>query len=251
MQATQIHSVTYNAATRAFEARVSIVEDGEVFTYPCALRAPMDMDSTVAARRLVELARRQHSRGLRTPLAASGRHRLEDDDGSSYRRGDDGRPEVPMLTKQMARLAHPGPLGLTGRAQQLPRALPGWGGRGSPGTVPHNHRLPPAASAGQRAHEARNAVDPVRLDMLNPSALTGAPHLDPTSPLRQEDGSPFFGRGEEEGGEGEEETTEEGRTLFVKNLAWATTEDGLRDTFSQVRAPAASTPLLRRPQWFG
>jgi hypothetical protein len=78
MQATQIHSVTYNAATRAFEARVSIVEDGEVFTYPCALRAPMDMDSTVAARRLVELARRQHSRGLRTrsrrPLSGLAAH---------------------------------------------------------------------------------------------------------------------------------------------------------------------------------
>lgn len=62
MQTVQIHTVTYNAATRAFEARVSIIDDGEVFTYPCALRAPMDMDSTLAARRLADMARRQHTR---------------------------------------------------------------------------------------------------------------------------------------------------------------------------------------------
>ena len=69
MTTTQIHNVSYNAATRAFEARVSITDDGEVFTYPCALRAPMDMDSTVAARRLAELAQRQHARAVRPTLS--------------------------------------------------------------------------------------------------------------------------------------------------------------------------------------
>jgi len=62
MQSTQIHNVTYNPATRAFEARVAITDGGEIFTYPCSLRAPMDMDSTLAARRLVELAKRRHNR---------------------------------------------------------------------------------------------------------------------------------------------------------------------------------------------
>ena len=62
MQTVQIHTVTYNAASRAFEARVSVIDDGEVFTYPCALRAPMDMDSTLASRQLAEMARRQHGR---------------------------------------------------------------------------------------------------------------------------------------------------------------------------------------------
>ena len=69
MQTTQIHTVTYNAASRAFEARVSIVDDGELFTYPCALRAPLDMDSPLAARRLVEMARRQHMRNLRPAVS--------------------------------------------------------------------------------------------------------------------------------------------------------------------------------------
>ncbi|WP_407493641.1 hypothetical protein [Pseudooceanicola sp. MF1-13] len=65
MQSTQIQNVTYNPAARAFEARVSIVEGGEIFTYPCSLRAPMDMDSTLAARRLVELAKRRHARDVK------------------------------------------------------------------------------------------------------------------------------------------------------------------------------------------
>jgi hypothetical protein len=69
MQSTQIHNVTYNAAARAFEARVAITDDGEVFTYPCSLRAPMDMDSTLAARRLVELAKRRHNRQERGPVS--------------------------------------------------------------------------------------------------------------------------------------------------------------------------------------
>lgn len=69
MQTVQIHTVTYNAAARAFEARVSILDDGEVFTYPCALRAPMDMDSTIASRKLADMARRQHGRKARPTLS--------------------------------------------------------------------------------------------------------------------------------------------------------------------------------------
>lgn len=69
MQTTQIHNVTYNAATRAFEARVSISEAGEVITYPCALRGPIDMDITVASRKLADLAQRQHGR-LTRPVRA-------------------------------------------------------------------------------------------------------------------------------------------------------------------------------------
>ncbi|MEC8666737.1 MAG: hypothetical protein VXY45_02775 [Pseudomonadota bacterium] len=69
MQTTQIQNVTYNPASRAFEARVSITEDGEIFTYPCALRAPMDMESTLAARRLVELALRRHAREARPTVS--------------------------------------------------------------------------------------------------------------------------------------------------------------------------------------
>ncbi|WP_375173892.1 hypothetical protein [Pseudooceanicola sp.] len=69
MMTTQIHTVTYNAAMRAFEARVSIAEGGEVFTYPCSLRAPMDMDSTLAARQLVEIAKRRHGRANRPTVS--------------------------------------------------------------------------------------------------------------------------------------------------------------------------------------
>jgi len=69
MQTTRIENVTYNPAARAFEARVSIADDGEIFTYPCALRAPMDMDITLAARRLVELAQRRHQRAERPTVA--------------------------------------------------------------------------------------------------------------------------------------------------------------------------------------
>jgi hypothetical protein len=69
MQTVQIHTVTYNAATRAFEARVSLADAGEVFTYPCSLRAPIDLDSAVATRRLAELARRKHLRATRPTLS--------------------------------------------------------------------------------------------------------------------------------------------------------------------------------------
>lgn len=78
MQTIQIQNVTYNAATRAFEARVSITDGGDIFTYPCALRAPLDMDTTLAARRLVELARRRHTRALRPTVARRPEHILSD-----------------------------------------------------------------------------------------------------------------------------------------------------------------------------
>lgn len=69
MPTTQIQNVSYNPAERAFEARVSILDGGEVFTYPCSLRAPLDMDSTLAARQLAELAKRRHARNARPTVA--------------------------------------------------------------------------------------------------------------------------------------------------------------------------------------
>lgn len=65
MQTTQVQNVTYNPAARAFEARVVIADGGDIYTYPCSLRAPMDMDTTLAARRLAELAARRHARTVR------------------------------------------------------------------------------------------------------------------------------------------------------------------------------------------
>lgn len=62
MQTVQIHEVTYNPASRAFEARVAISDHGDIYTYPCALRAPMDMDIPLASRRLVDMAQRRHAR---------------------------------------------------------------------------------------------------------------------------------------------------------------------------------------------
>ena len=65
MLTAQINTVTYNPAARAFDARVTITEGGEVFTYPCSLRAPMDTDTTIASRQLVELAKKRHARDAR------------------------------------------------------------------------------------------------------------------------------------------------------------------------------------------
>lgn len=62
---TQIKTVTYNPASRAFEARVTLREAGREYTYPCALRAPLDMDSGVVHRRLAEMAERRHARDHR------------------------------------------------------------------------------------------------------------------------------------------------------------------------------------------
>ena len=69
MQTVQITDITYNPASRAFEARVSLTQGGEVFTYPCSLRAPMDMDSALATRKLIELGKRKHARMIK-PLVA-------------------------------------------------------------------------------------------------------------------------------------------------------------------------------------
>ena len=65
MTATQIRNITYNPASRAFEARVTLKDDGLEYTYPCALRAPLDMDSGVVSRRLAEMAERRHARAHR------------------------------------------------------------------------------------------------------------------------------------------------------------------------------------------
>ncbi|KGM46570.1 hypothetical protein [Pseudooceanicola atlanticus] len=62
---TEIRNIAYNPATRAFEARVTVKDNGLDYTYPCALRAPLDMDAGVVSRRLSELARRRHSRDNR------------------------------------------------------------------------------------------------------------------------------------------------------------------------------------------
>lgn len=69
--ATQVQNITYNPAQRAFEACVTLRDRGETFAYPCALRAPLDMDYGDVTRRLIELARRRHDRkltNLRTQL---------------------------------------------------------------------------------------------------------------------------------------------------------------------------------------
>ncbi|WP_136635886.1 hypothetical protein [Pseudooceanicola onchidii] len=65
MTTTQINHVTYNPASRAFEARVTLRENGTEYTYPCALRGPLDMDSGVVTRKLAEMALRRHSRDYR------------------------------------------------------------------------------------------------------------------------------------------------------------------------------------------
>ncbi|GGE38083.1 hypothetical protein GCM10011360_27350 [Primorskyibacter flagellatus] len=62
MTTTRIQNITYNPATRAFEARVTLRHADEDYTYPCALRAPIDTDSGIVARRLIEMAERRHAR---------------------------------------------------------------------------------------------------------------------------------------------------------------------------------------------
>ncbi len=61
----EIRMIGYNPATRAFEARVTILDAGARYTYPCALRAPLNMDTSDVSRRLVEMARRRHARDHR------------------------------------------------------------------------------------------------------------------------------------------------------------------------------------------
>ena len=65
MTTTQIQTITYNPASRAFEARVILKDAGEEYTSPCALRAPLDMDTTVVSRQLAEMASRRHARDHR------------------------------------------------------------------------------------------------------------------------------------------------------------------------------------------
>ncbi|MGI3170094.1 hypothetical protein ACRARG_13125 [Pseudooceanicola sp. C21-150M6] len=65
----EIRTVTYNPASRAFEARVTITDAGEVYTYPCALRASLDLEMGSVKKSLAEMAMRRHSRdhrGLRS-----------------------------------------------------------------------------------------------------------------------------------------------------------------------------------------
>lgn len=68
---TRIASIRYNPASRAFEAAVTLHDGGEVFTYPVALRAPMDADYETVTRALAEMAGRRHARGRPTMRARS------------------------------------------------------------------------------------------------------------------------------------------------------------------------------------
>ena len=44
MPRIQLGDVRYNAKQGAFEARVDIHRDGQVFRYPCEVKAPLNMD---------------------------------------------------------------------------------------------------------------------------------------------------------------------------------------------------------------
>ena len=44
MQTIRLHQVFYDPQRGAFVARVDVERDGQVFRYPCEVRAPQDMD---------------------------------------------------------------------------------------------------------------------------------------------------------------------------------------------------------------
>ena len=56
----QLDHVTYNAATRAFEARAILHDHGNRYTYACAIDAPITMEFDDAAGRMSRQAFRLH-----------------------------------------------------------------------------------------------------------------------------------------------------------------------------------------------
>ena len=58
----EIRNVTYNPASRAFEARVTIADGGQIYSYPCALRASLDLEMGSVKKALAEMALRRHGR---------------------------------------------------------------------------------------------------------------------------------------------------------------------------------------------
>jgi hypothetical protein len=62
-QITQLSDVTYNAASRCFEALVTLHDAGQPRRYACAIAAPITTPFAVAAKGLITQALRQHRAG--------------------------------------------------------------------------------------------------------------------------------------------------------------------------------------------
>ncbi len=67
---TELANVIYNAATQAFEAKVTVHDQTETCSYACELKAPIDLSFKRAASGLIEQALRKHGApsGLRSVL---------------------------------------------------------------------------------------------------------------------------------------------------------------------------------------
>lgn len=56
MQRIELGDVRYNAKQGAFEARVDIHREGQVFRYPCEVQGPLDMDIVRVKQHLTQRA---------------------------------------------------------------------------------------------------------------------------------------------------------------------------------------------------
>jgi len=75
---TEVSDVIYNAASQAFEAKVTVHDAEGASSYPCAIHAPLDMSFERAAAGLAKQALRKHGKPTalrsfvaRLPSAAS------------------------------------------------------------------------------------------------------------------------------------------------------------------------------------
>ncbi|MGR3323566.1 MAG: hypothetical protein ACU0DK_16730 [Pseudooceanicola sp.] len=60
-QKSRISQITYNPATRCFEAAVTLIDADEAHTYPVSLPAPLDSAYADITRAVLAAARRQHA----------------------------------------------------------------------------------------------------------------------------------------------------------------------------------------------
>ncbi len=60
----EFHKIRYNPADEAFEARVSILDNGIVLEYAVSVKAPVTAEYTLIVRRLTEVAKSAHQHTL-------------------------------------------------------------------------------------------------------------------------------------------------------------------------------------------
>ncbi|MFK7874494.1 MAG: orotidine 5-phosphate decarboxylase [Paracoccaceae bacterium] len=70
---TELNDVIYNAATQAFEAKVTVHNGTATSSYACAIEAPISMSFKQAAKGLTKQALRKHGapKGLRSAIVAA------------------------------------------------------------------------------------------------------------------------------------------------------------------------------------